>query len=101
MMVGFVAIGGSVRTGRNFLAAGMSGVADHVRIGDGVTLAGRAGVTKNIVDGLTVSGFPAQEHTEEKRFQASLRRMREFGERLKKIERIIGGLFPASKREGK
>jgi UDP-3-O-[3-hydroxymyristoyl] glucosamine N-acyltransferase len=90
MMVGFVAVGGSVRTGRGFLAAGMSGIADHVRIGDGVTVAGRAGVTKDVRDGLTVSGFPAREHAEEKRFQASLRRVRDYGERIKNLEKTAG-----------
>jgi UDP-3-O-[3-hydroxymyristoyl] glucosamine N-acyltransferase len=89
MMVGFIALGGSVKTGSNLLAAGMSGVADHVSIGDGVTIAGRAGVTKDVESGLTVSGFPAREHTEEKRFQASLRRVREYGERLRKLEKLM------------
>jgi UDP-3-O-[3-hydroxymyristoyl] glucosamine N-acyltransferase len=89
MMVGFVAVGGSVKTGRNLLAAGMSGIADHVTIGDGVTIAGRGGVTKDIGDNVTVSGFPAQEHSGEKRLQASLRRVREYGERLKKLEKLL------------
>jgi UDP-3-O-[3-hydroxymyristoyl] glucosamine N-acyltransferase len=89
MMVGFTALGGSVKTGRNLLAAGMSGIADHVNIGSGVTIAGRAGVTKDVADGLTVSGFPAREHSEEKRFQASLRRVREYGERLKNLEKLM------------
>jgi UDP-3-O-[3-hydroxymyristoyl] glucosamine N-acyltransferase len=90
MMVGFVAVGGSVKTGRGFLAAGMSGVADHVEIGDNVTVAGRAGVTKDVKDGLTVSGFPAREHSEEKRFQASLRRVRDYGERIGRLEKTAG-----------
>ncbi|MDR1137088.1 MAG: UDP-3-O-(3-hydroxymyristoyl)glucosamine N-acyltransferase [Synergistaceae bacterium] len=89
MMVGFIALGGSVKTGKNLLVAGMSGIADHVNIGAGVTVAGRTGVTKDVRDGLTVSGFPAREHTEEKRFQASLRRMREYGERLRKLEKLM------------
>lgn len=91
MMVGFVAVGGSVKTGRGFLAGGMSGIADHTEIGDRVTVAARAGVTKNIGDGLTVSGFPAREHSEEKRFQASLRRIRDYGERIRNLEKTGGG----------
>jgi UDP-3-O-[3-hydroxymyristoyl] glucosamine N-acyltransferase len=90
MMVGYVAVGGSVKTGRCFLAGGMAGVADHVEIGDNVTVAGRAGVTKNVGDKLTVSGFPAREHSEEKRFQASLRRVRDYGERIEKLEKTAG-----------
>ncbi|MDR1651978.1 MAG: UDP-3-O-(3-hydroxymyristoyl)glucosamine N-acyltransferase [Synergistaceae bacterium] len=91
MLVGFSAIGGSVRTGRGLLAAGMTGIADHVSVGDRVTIAGRTGVTKDVPDGLTISGFPAQEHSAEKRFQAYLRKVRDYGERLKKLERILDG----------
>jgi UDP-3-O-[3-hydroxymyristoyl] glucosamine N-acyltransferase len=90
MMVGFVAVGGSVKTGRGFLAGGMSGIADHVQIGDNVTVAGRAGVTKDIGDKITVSGFPAREHSDEKRFQASLRRVRDYGERIRNLEKTAG-----------
>jgi UDP-3-O-[3-hydroxymyristoyl] glucosamine N-acyltransferase len=90
MMVGFVAVGGSVKTGGGFLAGGMSGIADHVQIGDNVTVAGRAGVSKDIGDGLTVSGFPAREHSEEKRFQASLRRVRDYGKRIGNLEKAAG-----------
>jgi UDP-3-O-[3-hydroxymyristoyl] glucosamine N-acyltransferase len=88
MMVGFIALGGSVKTGRGLLAAGMSGIADHVTVGERVVVAGRAGVTKDVGDGETVSGFPAQRHSDEKRFQASLRMVRELRERLKKLEKM-------------
>jgi UDP-3-O-[3-hydroxymyristoyl] glucosamine N-acyltransferase len=86
MMVGFIALGGSVKAGEGLLAGGMSGVSDHVTLGNRVTIAGRAGVTKNVANGETVSGFPAQRHADEKRFQASLRMVRSFAERLKKLE---------------
>ncbi|MDR1915916.1 MAG: UDP-3-O-(3-hydroxymyristoyl)glucosamine N-acyltransferase [Synergistaceae bacterium] len=89
MLVGFIPVGGSSKLGRHVLAAGMSGIADHIVIGDNVTIAGRSGVSKDIKSGLTVSGFPAQEHMAEKRYQASLRRIKSYGERLKKIERFI------------
>ncbi|MDR1471742.1 MAG: UDP-3-O-(3-hydroxymyristoyl)glucosamine N-acyltransferase [Synergistaceae bacterium] len=92
MMVGFTPLGGSSKLGRRVLVAGMSGIADHVTVGDDVTVAGRSGVTKDLKSGLTVSGFPAQEHMAEKRFQASLRRARDYGERLKRIERFIGNM---------
>jgi UDP-3-O-[3-hydroxymyristoyl] glucosamine N-acyltransferase len=66
--------------------AGQAGIADHVILGSGVTVAGRSGVTKDIADGETVSGFPARGHSEETRFQAALRRVPDMLERLKKIE---------------
>jgi UDP-3-O-[3-hydroxymyristoyl] glucosamine N-acyltransferase len=91
MMVGFIALGGSVKTGKGLLAAGMSGIADHVTIGERVTVAGRAGVTKDVGDGEIVSGFPAQRHLDEKRFQASLRTVKEMRERIKKLEKMVSG----------
>ena len=90
MAVGFAAFGGSVRTGSRLLVGGMAAISDHVKIGCGVSIAGRSGVTKNVADGETVSGFPAQKHSDEKRFQASLRMVREFGRRLKKLEDMTG-----------
>jgi UDP-3-O-[3-hydroxymyristoyl] glucosamine N-acyltransferase len=90
MMVGFVALGGSVRMGRGVLVAGMSGVADHVTIGGGVTIAGRSGVTKDVANGETVSGFPAQRHSDEKRLQASLRTVRSLAGRVRRLEEAAG-----------
>ena len=92
MIVGFVGLGGSVKIGKNTLIAGMVGIADHVTIGDNVTVAGRAGVTKNIGSGLTVSGFPARDHMEENRYQAALRRVPSYSERLKKVECALAEL---------
>ena len=92
MIVGFVGLGGSIKIGKNAVVAGMVGIADHVTIGDNVTIAGRSGVTKNIGDGLTVSGFPAREHMEENRHQAALRRVPSYSERLKRVERALDEL---------
>ena len=89
VMAGYVALGGSTKVGDGTVVAGLVGVADHVTIGKGVTIAGRSGVTKNIPDGMTVSGFPAQEHRQENRFQASLRRVPSYSERLRELEREV------------
>ena len=90
MMVSFVGFAGSVKTGGRLLVGPMSGITDHVRIGERVTITARSGVSKSIADGETVSGSPAQKYSDEKRFQASLRRIREFGDRIKKLEDMIG-----------
>ncbi|MDR3333070.1 MAG: UDP-3-O-(3-hydroxymyristoyl)glucosamine N-acyltransferase [Synergistaceae bacterium] len=92
IVVGFVAVGGSARIGDGSVVAGQAGIADHVTIGRGVTIAGRSGVTKVIKDGLVVSGFPAREHAEETKFQASLRRVPELLERTKRLERRMDGI---------
>ena len=46
-------------------------------------------MTKNVKDGLTISGFPAQEHGAERRFQASLRRVPGLYERMVKLEKEL------------
>jgi UDP-3-O-[3-hydroxymyristoyl] glucosamine N-acyltransferase len=89
VIAGCTAIGGSAKVGRGAIVAGMVGVSDHVTIGEGVTIAGRSGVTKDVKDGLTVSGFPAQEHRAENRFQASLRRVKDISERLRRLEKLF------------
>ncbi len=95
VMVGYVAFGGSTKIGDGCILAGQVGIADHVTIGKGVTIAGRSGVTKDIPDGVTVSGFPAREHREENRFQASLRRVPSYLERLRDLEREVERLKSA------
>jgi UDP-3-O-[3-hydroxymyristoyl] glucosamine N-acyltransferase len=87
VIAGCSAIGGSVKVGRGSTVAGMVGISDHVTIGKGVTIAGRSGVTKDVKNGLIVSGFPAREHHAENRFQASLRRVKDISERLKRLEK--------------
>lgn len=99
VLVGFIALGGSSKVGNGCVLAGMAGVSDHIVIGDRVTVAGRAGVTKNLQGGQIVSGFPAQEHRAENRFQASLRRVGDHSERIKRLERELAELKSASPAE--
>lgn len=89
VMSGFSAMSGSVTIGDGTIVAGMVGIADHVCIGSGVTIAGRSGITKDVKDGMTVAGYPAQEHAKENRLQASLRRVPSLTERIKELERQI------------
>jgi UDP-3-O-[3-hydroxymyristoyl] glucosamine N-acyltransferase len=89
VIAGCSGVGGSVKMGRGSVVAGMVGISDHVAIGDNVTVAGRSGVTKDIADGVTVSGFPARDHREEMRFQASLRHITDYRDRLEKLEKLF------------
>ncbi len=75
VMVGKVGVSGSVTVGRNCILAGQSGVVDHVRIGDGVKVLAKTAVTKDIPDGMTVSGQPAREHRTTVKIQALTRRL--------------------------
>jgi UDP-3-O-[3-hydroxymyristoyl] glucosamine N-acyltransferase len=77
LLVAQVGISGSTHIGNRVTLAGQTGVAGHLQIGDDVIAAGKSGITKNIPAGLKVSGFPAQDHREELRLQAALRRVPE------------------------
>ncbi len=60
VIAGLCGIAGSVRIGEGALLGGAVAIADHVSIGAGARLAGRAGVTKDVPEGETWGGFPAQ-----------------------------------------
>ncbi len=75
VMVGQVGVSGSVTVGRNCILAGQSGVVDHVRIGDGVKVLAKTAVTKDVPDGMTVSGQPARDHRTTVKIQALTRRL--------------------------
>jgi len=64
------------------------GVTDHVRIGKGATLAGRAGATNDVPAGAVVSGFPARPHDEAKRAQVLSVRLPELYDRIRRLERV-------------
>jgi UDP-3-O-[3-hydroxymyristoyl] glucosamine N-acyltransferase len=60
LIAGRGGISGSVTIGNRVTMGGSVIVADHISIADGVTLAGNSGVTKNIPQGETWAGFPAE-----------------------------------------
>ncbi len=60
LIAGMTGIGGSSSVGDRTILGGYVAVADHVTIGADVRIAGRAGVTKDVPDGETWAGFPAQ-----------------------------------------
>ena len=43
------------------LIGGQGGISGHLLIGNNVRIAAKSGVTKNILDNMTVAGFPAQD----------------------------------------
>ena len=79
-------VAGSVEIGNNVTMAGQAGIKDHVTIGDGCMIASRAGVTGNIQEGSVVSGFPARDHSAEKRVQAARLHLPEILQRLRALE---------------
>jgi UDP-3-O-[3-hydroxymyristoyl] glucosamine N-acyltransferase len=85
-------IAGSSIIEDDVLIAGQVGINDHVRIGKGTSVAGRSGVTKDLPPGLIVSGYPAQPHLDELRYQAALRRVPELLTRVKELEQRLAAM---------
>lgn len=83
---GKTGIAGSTTIGDNVTIAAQVGIAGHLEIGDNAIVAARSGVTKSILPGKIVSGFPATDHTAERRLQASVRHLPELTRRLRALE---------------
>lgn len=94
-------IAGSSRVGRNVILAGQAGVDGHRTIGDNVVVAAKAGVTKDIPSNMLVSGYPAQIHERELKLQATVRRLPELVEEIRKIAERLSEIEKATKDAGK
>ena len=89
---GKAGLAGSTVVGDGVIFAAEAGSRDHVKIGSNSQIAGRAGVTHDIPSGVTVSGFPAQDHKKELRQQAHVARLPKLFERVKRLEKLTGSL---------
>jgi UDP-3-O-[3-hydroxymyristoyl] glucosamine N-acyltransferase len=92
IMVGYAKLAGSVRLGTRVVCAADSGVNDHVTVGDGAILMGRAGVASDLPAGAVVHGAPARPAAEQRRIWAVMGRLPEMLERLRALEKEIEGL---------
>ena len=86
---GRAGLAGSTIVGNGVTFAAGSGAGNHVTIGDGVTVGGLSGVASNVPAGAMVSGFPAQDHRQELRYQASLRRVPDLIKQVKELQAIL------------
>jgi len=73
-IVSLVGFAGSVKMGSHVQVGGQAGFSGHNVVGDNAVIMARAGVTKDVPANSIVSGFPAVDHQEDLKFQASLRR---------------------------
>ena len=74
-MAAAVFIAGSVRIGDRVLIGGMSGVADHLTVGDDAIVLGDTAVTRSVPPGAVVAGRPARPRMEQRRAEAASRRL--------------------------
>lgn len=92
VIAGKVGIAGSAIIGNQVRIGASAGINGHIDIGEGATIGARAGVTKSVGPGEIVSGFPAMEHTLERRVLVAQQHLPELMKRVRELERQVTGL---------
>ena len=92
IVVAQVAISGSVHIGRQVIIGGQVAISDHVEIGDRVMIGSQSGVPKSIPSGEVVSGTPAMPHRLWLKTSGIIRRLPEFNEHLRHLEKRVAEL---------
>jgi UDP-3-O-[3-hydroxymyristoyl] glucosamine N-acyltransferase len=82
-------VSGSCQLGDGVSCGGQVGIADHVKIADGVKIAAKTGVFKDAEPGQTLFWYPAFDMRESFKMVATLRRLPEMLERLRKLEKSL------------
>ncbi|MBN2417093.1 UDP-3-O-(3-hydroxymyristoyl)glucosamine N-acyltransferase [bacterium] len=91
-------LSGSTMVGKNARIGGQVGFAGHMRIGENVIIAAQSGVSKDVPDGVMVSGTPALPHRSGMRIQAAVRQLPDLLKEFKQLKERIAQL-EADKRE--
>jgi UDP-3-O-[3-hydroxymyristoyl] glucosamine N-acyltransferase len=81
-------VAGSAKTGHHVMMGGQTGVLGHVAVDDFTMIASRGGVSKSLKSG-TYRGSPAIPIREFNRQEVHVRRLEEYIERIKKLEKKI------------
>jgi len=89
IITGQCGIAGSSRLGNFVMLGGQAGVIDHLELSDGAQVAAKSCVFKNIPAEHAVRGIPAVEHHEFLREQASVRKLPQWTERLRRLEECV------------
>ena len=79
-------ISGSCRVGNQVTMGGQVGLADHIAVGDGVKIGAKSGLHKDVPPGMAMFGYPAFERTAAFKMVASMRRIPELIERIRRLE---------------
>lgn len=84
-------IAGSATIGNNVVLAGQSGVAGHLTIGDGSVITAQSGVMSDVPPKSVLFGSPGRPHREAFKLQALYGRLPELFDKMKALEKKLGG----------
>ncbi len=91
-IVSQVGLAGSVTTGDYVRCAGQVGIADHLHLGTGCTVAAKAGVHKDIPAGQTHVGAPAGPIDEQFKIMMAVQKTPEMRHQIRQLERQVAEL---------
>jgi UDP-3-O-[3-hydroxymyristoyl] glucosamine N-acyltransferase len=87
-------LAGSSHIGKRVLLTGQVGIAGHLKIGDDVIMTAKSAVSHDVEPGKVISGIPAFDNKEWLRSTAAFRRLAEFAQRLRRLEKKVFGSEP-------
>ena len=80
-------VSGSTKIGKFCVIGGQAGIGGHLKIGNNVKIQGQTGVLRNIPDNKQIQGTPAIDFNDYYRSYAYFKKLPDFDDRLKKIEK--------------
>jgi UDP-3-O-[3-hydroxymyristoyl] glucosamine N-acyltransferase len=89
VIVSLCAIAGSTTLGKNCVLGGQVAIDGHLTVGDNVMIAAKSGVTKDVAANSVISGFPAQDHRDDLRLTAELRKLAGAARRIERLEQWV------------
>lgn len=92
-------VSGSTVVGDRVKIGGQAGFGEHLRVGNDSAVAGQAGVTKDVPEGMIVSGYPAKEHMKAIKEEIHIRNLPSLKKKIKDQEKRIEALEKSLKRQ--
>ncbi len=82
-------LAGSSVIGKRVILAGQVGIAGHLKVGDDAVITAKSATSHDVEPGKIISGIPGFDNREWLRSTAAYRRLGEFAQRVKKLERKV------------
>ena len=89
LIVAQTGISGSTIVGDNVTFGGQVGTVGHITIGGNSIYAARSGISKNMPEGFFGAGFPIQKHNDWLKLQATLKKLPELFEKVRRLEDML------------
>lgn len=89
LVMGQCGFAGSTQLGDYSVIASQSGIAGHLKLGRQATVGAKSGVMRDVADGETVLGIPAQPHKQMKRQWIAAQHLPELTKRLRDLEQQV------------